>query len=66
MDLFFWEIDVLWLVVEGKINKKIGIVLYLSGIIIRNYVSIIFEKLGLVNCIEFAFYASKYNFFDIL
>lgn len=56
-DLSPRELDVLALVAKGESNKEIGLVLNLSEITVRNYVSNLLEKLHLRNRIELATFA---------
>jgi DNA-binding NarL/FixJ family response regulator len=51
---------------RGKTNAEIGALLNLSEKTVRNYVSTMFEKLGLANRIELATYAVEHHLFDRL
>ena len=53
------EEQVLALVAEGKNNKEIAAELYLSEGTVRNYISLMLEKLGLRNRTELAVYYYK-------
>lgn len=56
-DLSQRELEILLLVARGQSNKEIGQALNLSEITVRNYVSVLLEKLHLRNRIELAAYA---------
>lgn len=58
-DLSSREMDVLLLVSRGASNKEIGTELNLSEITVRNYVTVIMEKLHLRNRVELAAYAIR-------
>ena len=60
-DLSDREMDVLAQVSRGKTNAEIGQVLNLSEKTVRNYVSVILEKLNLSNRIELATYAVEHH-----
>jgi two-component system response regulator DevR len=55
------EIEVLFLVSQGKSNREIAEVLVLSEKTVRNHVSNLLNKLGLSNRIELATYAVKHR-----
>lgn len=63
-DLSERELQVMSLVSEGKSNKEIGDLLYLSEITIRNYVSNILSKLQLRNRTEITAYALNHHLKD--
>lgn len=63
-DLSDREMDVLALLARGKTNAEIGQALNLSEKTIGNYVSTIFEKLGLNNRVELAAYAYEHHLFE--
>src|SRR5574341_39179 len=63
-DLSDREMDVLALLARGKTNAEIGQALNLSEKTIGNYVSTIFEKLGLNNRVELAAYAYDHHLFE--
>lgn len=65
-DLSERELDVLAHLARGKTNAEIGALLNLSEKTVRNYVSTMFEKLGLTNRIELATYAVEHHLFDRL
>lgn len=65
-DLSQRELDVLAHLARGKTNAEIGALLNLSEKTVRNYVSTMFEKLGLANRIELATYAVEHHLFDRL
>jgi RNA polymerase sigma factor (sigma-70 family) len=58
-DLSERELEVLFLVSEGKSNREVAEVLGLSEKTVRNHVSNLLEKLGKSNRIELATYAVK-------
>jgi two-component system response regulator DevR len=60
-DLSERELEVLFLVSQGKSNPEIGEVLGLSEKTVRNHVSNLLEKLGKSNRIELATYAVKHR-----
>jgi DNA-binding NarL/FixJ family response regulator len=60
------EKQVLLHIAEGKTNREIGAVLYLSEGTVRNYVSNVFSKLGVSNRAEAAAYAIQHNLRDFL
>jgi len=53
-------------IAEGKTNKEIAEELFLTEKTVRNYVSIILDKLGLSNRVEAAAYALKHRIHDFL
>ncbi len=55
------EIEVLFLVSQGKSNREIARALVLSEKTVRNHVSSLLNKLGLNNRIELATYAVKHH-----
>jgi two-component system response regulator DevR len=55
------EIEVLFLVSQGKSNREIAEALVLSEKTVRNHVSNLLDKLGLSNRIELATYAVKHR-----
>jgi DNA-binding NarL/FixJ family response regulator len=63
-DLSDREMDVLAQVSRGKTNSEIGQALNLSEKTVRNYVSVILEKLNLSNRIELATYAVEHHLTD--
>jgi DNA-binding NarL/FixJ family response regulator len=65
-DLSRRELEVLLLVMRGQSNKEIGEALNLSEITVRNYVSVILEKLHLRNRIELATYAVQHHLEEYL
>lgn len=58
------EMDVLIHLARGKTNAEIGVLLNLSEKTVGNYVSNMFEKLGLKNRIELAAYAYEHHLFE--
>jgi DNA-binding NarL/FixJ family response regulator len=60
-DLTEQELRVLALIAEGKTNREIAQILFLSEGTVRNYVSSILSKLGLSNRAEAAAYAVEHN-----
>jgi DNA-binding NarL/FixJ family response regulator len=60
------ELNVLALITQGKTNKEIATSLYLGEGTIRNYVSNIFDKMGLGNRAEATAYAVRHNLDDYL
>jgi two-component system response regulator DevR len=60
------ELRVLALVAEGKTNREIGEVLYLSEKTVRNYVSGILAKLGHTSRAQAAAYAARHRIEDYL
>lgn len=60
------EEEVLALVSEGKTNKEIGTILFLSEKTVRNNVSRILDKLGLVNRSQAAAYMARRNVIEKL
>lgn len=60
-DLSARELKVLECIVQGKTNKEIAASLQLGEGTVRNYVSNILDKLGLVNRAEAAAYAVRHN-----
>ncbi len=58
------EMDVLKYLARGKTNAEIGHLLNLSEKTVGNYVSNMFEKLGLNNRIELAAYAYEHHLFE--
>ncbi|MCL4302305.1 MAG: response regulator transcription factor [Anaerolineae bacterium] len=60
------ELKVLALITQGKTNKEIATSLYLGEGTIRNYVSNIFDKMGLGNRAEATAYAVRHNLDDYL
>ena len=58
------EMDVLKYLARGKTNAEIGQLLNLSEKTVGNYVSSMFEKLGLNNRIELAAYAYEHHLFE--
>ena len=65
-DLSPREMDVLTPLARGKTNAEIGQLLNLSEKTVSNYVSNMFEKLGLNNRIELAAYAFEHHLFERL
>ncbi|MGE5222686.1 MAG: response regulator transcription factor [Omnitrophica WOR_2 bacterium] len=65
-DLSNRELDVLAQVARGKTNAEIGEVINLSEKTVRNYISVILEKLHLSNRIELATYAVEHHLSDRL
>jgi len=65
-DLSPREMDVLTPLARGKTNAEIGQLLNLSEKTVSNYVSNMFEKLGLNNRIELAAYAFEHHLFEQL
>jgi DNA-binding NarL/FixJ family response regulator len=65
-DLSDREMEVLAQVARGKTNADIGQTLNLSEKTVRNYVSVILEKLNLSNRIELATYAVENHLSDRL
>ncbi|BDG62197.1 response regulator [Caldinitratiruptor microaerophilus] len=55
------ERQILTLIAEGKTNREIGEVLYLSEHTVKNYISRLFEKLGLSRRSEAAAYLARYE-----
>lgn len=60
------EEEILSLVSEGKTNKEIGSILFLSEKTIRNNISRILEKLGLANRSQAAAYMARRNVIEKL
>jgi DNA-binding CsgD family transcriptional regulator len=60
------EDEILALVSEGKTNKEIGSILFLSEKTVRNNVSRILAKLGLVNRSQAAAYMARRNVIEKL
>lgn len=58
------EMDVLAQVARGLGNAEIGEKLNLSEKTVRNYISAMFEKLGLSNRVELAVYAIEHHLFE--
>lgn len=58
------EMDVLVHLARGKTNAEIGALLHLSEKTVGNYVSNMFEKLGMKNRIELAAYAYEHHLFE--
>ena len=58
------EMDVLVHLARGKTNAEIGALLNLSEKTVGNYVSNMFEKLGMKNRIELAAYAYEHHLFE--
>ena len=58
------EMDVLAQVARGLGNAEIGEKLNLSEKTVRNYISTMFEKLGLSNRVELAVYAIEHHLFE--
>ena len=65
-DLTNQEMHVLELIAEGKTNREIAEVLYLSEGTVRNYVSGILSKLDVANRAEAAAYAIQHHLKDYL
>lgn len=65
-DLSNRELDVLAQVARGKTNAEIGDTLNLSEKTVRNYISVMLEKLHLTNRIELATYAVEHHLSDRL
>jgi two-component system, NarL family, response regulator DevR len=65
-DLSPRELDVLAPLARGKTNAEIGLLLNLSEKTVGNYISNMFEKLGLKNRIELAAYAFEHHLFERL
>jgi len=63
-DLSDREMDVLVPLARGKTNAEIGRLINLSEKTVGNYVSKIFDKLGLKNRIELAAYAFEHHLFE--
>ncbi len=63
-DLTEQELKVLARVAHGKTNKEIAAILHLGEGTVRNYVSNIFNKLGLSNRAEATAYAVRHNLDD--
>jgi two-component system response regulator DevR len=63
-DLSDREMDVLVPLARGKTNAEIGRLINLSEKTVGNYVSKMFEKLGLKNRIELAAYAFEHHLFE--
>lgn len=53
-------------IAEGKTNKEIAEELFLTEKTVRNYVSIILDKLGVSNRVEAAAYAIKHRIHDFI
>lgn len=53
-------------IAEGKTNKEIAEELFLTEKTVRNYVSIILDKLGVSNRVEAAAYALKHRIHDFI
>jgi DNA-binding NarL/FixJ family response regulator len=60
------ELNVLALIAQGKTNREIATSLYLGEGTVRNYVSSIFDKMGLSNRAEATAYAVRHNLDDYL
>ncbi len=60
------EMQVLWLVAQGKSNADIAEILYLSRKTVSHHVSSILAKLGLSNRIEAATYAVRHHIEDFV
>jgi two-component system, NarL family, response regulator DevR len=60
------EMHILANVVEGLTNREIGIALHLSEKTVRNYISDILSKLGLVSRAQAAAYAARHRIEDYL
>lgn len=58
------ERQILVRIAEGKTNREIAEELFLTEKTVRNYVSIILDKLGLSNRVEAAAYALKHHIHD--
>lgn len=65
-DLTSQEMQVLGAIAEGKTNREIAKVLFLSEGTVRNYVSSILSKLGVSNRAEAAAYAIQHHLKDYL
>lgn len=65
-DLTERELNVLALIARGKTNREIATSLYLGEGTVRNYVSNIFDKMGLGNRAEATAYAVRHNLDDYL
>ncbi len=65
-DLTEREMQVLWLVAQGKSNSEIAEILSLSRKTVSHHVSAILTKLGLNNRIEAATYAVRYHIEDFI
>ena len=65
-DLTAQEMQVLALIAEGKTNREIAKLLFLSEGTVRNYVSSILSKLGVANRAEAAAYAIQHHLSDYL
>jgi len=65
-DLNAHEMRILAHVAEGKTNREIAAVLHLSEKTVRNYVSIILNKLGLTSRAQAAAYAARNQIEDYL
>ncbi len=65
-DLTPQEMQVLGLIAEGKTNREIAQVLYLSEGTVRNYVSSVLAKLELANRAEAAAYAIQHHLKDYI
>lgn len=63
-DLTPRERQILARIAEGKTNREIAEELFLTEKTVRNYVSIILDKLGLSNRVEAAAYALKHRIHD--
>ncbi|MER3401439.1 MAG: DNA-binding response regulator [Thermoflexus sp.] len=63
-DLTPRELQILVRIAEGKTNREIAEELFLTEKTVRNYVSIILDKLGLSNRVEAAAYALKHRIHD--
>lgn len=63
-DLSDREMDVLVHLARGKTNAEIGSTLNLSEKTVGNYISNMFEKLGMRNRIELAAYAYEHHLFE--
>jgi DNA-binding NarL/FixJ family response regulator len=60
------ELKILLLISEGKTNKEIAAVIFLSEKTVRNYVSSVLSKLNLRTRSEAAAYAVRHNIYDYL
>jgi DNA-binding NarL/FixJ family response regulator len=60
------ELKILLLISEGKTNKEIAAVIFLSEKTVRNYVSSVLSKLSLRTRSEAAAYAVRNNIYDYL
>jgi two-component system, NarL family, response regulator DevR len=60
------ELKVLALIAQGRTNREIAASLYLGEGTVRNYVSNIFDKMGLSNRAEATAYAVRHNLDDYL